>query len=175
MKSAFAAVLTCICFLRAPISFAETPTFDFDCDTPLGHYSQWKGTHRADTVRIQGIIKVLALRREDNWVPGAHVYVYGKDGTALMGLILGIDKVDPTKLRASVLGPASRQSREAFASVTWKNASIPFEVELASHGILKFSVAGNSQTVATLGFTPMAVGFRCTSGDFLFGGIEITP
>jgi hypothetical protein len=175
MKSALATALTCICALCAPNLFAATPTFDFDCDTPLGHFSQWKATHSKDTVRIRGTIKVLELRREEDWVPGAHVYVYGNGGTALMGLILGIDEADSTRLRASVLGPASRQSHEEFASVSWKDASIPFEVELGSPGLFKFSVDGTSHTVAVPGFMPMAVGLRCTSGEFVFSGIEITP
>jgi hypothetical protein len=175
MKSALTTALMCTCVLCAPALFAATPVFDFDCDSPLGHYSQWKAAHSADTVRIAGTIRVLELRRQDEWVPGAHVYVYGAGGKTLMGLILSIDKADPTKIRASVLGPATRQSGEPFVSATWKDVSIHFELELGTSGLFTFSVNGNSHTVSVPGFVPTAVGLRCTSGDFVFGGIVIAP
>jgi hypothetical protein len=175
VKVALATALMCICVLCAPNLLAATPKFDFDCDTPSGHYSHWKAAHSADGVRIRGTIKVLELRKEGEWVPGAHVYVYGAGGKTLMGLILGMDIADPTKIGASVLGPASRQSREAFASVVWKDASIAFEVDLGSSGNLRFSVDGNAQTVGVPGFVPVAVGLRCTSGNFFFNEVEIAP
>jgi hypothetical protein len=175
MRSVVKTALICFCTLCAPHALAATPKFDFDCDTPVGHYSQWKAAHGSDRVRIHGTIKVIELRKEDNWVPGAHIYLYGAGGKGLMGLILGIDQADPTKIHASVLGPASRQFSEPFASFAWKDASIVFDIELRGPGQLTFSADASSQTVEVPDFVPVAIGLRCTSGDFVFSGVEITP
>src|SRR5262245_36632744 len=78
---------------------AETPAHQFDCDTPSGHYSQWKMSLVADQATIKGTVKVLELRKEAQWNPGAHVYLYGAGDALIVGLVLSIDSGDQSKLQ----------------------------------------------------------------------------
>ncbi len=175
MRNAFVVAGLFIGLLRAANVLAEAPRSQFDCDTPSGHYSQWKMTHVAEAARIRGTVKVLELRKEALWNPGAHVYLYSADGSLVVGLILALDKADQTKLQVSAIERGSRTLNEPFASVPWKDREITFQMETNGSAAIRMSVDGISHDIEVAGFAVSAVGLRCTSGNFLFTAVSVAP
>lgn len=174
MKGSVALPVACLGFALSAKA-AEIPIHQFDCDTPSGHYSQWKTSYGAEAARITGTVKVLELRKEAQWNPGAHVYLYGAGGTPIVGLILSLDSADQTKLRVSATVRGTRTLDQPFASVEWKDRLVTFEVVARASGAIEVSVDGISQEVDVPGFSLSAVALRCTSGNFLFDTVSIAP
>jgi hypothetical protein len=102
-------------------------------------------------------VKVLELRKEAQWNPGAHVYLYGAGGTLIVGLILSVDSADQTKLQVSVTERGSRTLNQPFASVAWKDRVVTFELVAAASGAIKVSVDGISHDIEVPGFSLSAV------------------
>lgn len=74
MKGSSALPLTCLGFALSAAA-TETPTHQFDCDTPSGRYSQWKTSYVAEAATITGTVKMLELRKEAQW-NRAHTSTY---------------------------------------------------------------------------------------------------
>ena len=107
--------------------------------------------------------------------PGAHVYLYGADGTLIVGLILSVDGADQTKLQVSAAERGTRTLNQPFGSVAWKDRVVTFDVIATESGAIKFSVDGISYDIEIPGFSLSAVGLRCTAGNFLFDAVSIAP
>ena len=68
--------------LLTRLSVAAEPTYDFECDTPPGHYSYWTRTVTHSNVKLAGTITVNEKREHERWNPtiSAVFYPDGKKG-----------------------------------------------------------------------------------------------
>lgn len=161
--------------LATSVGATEIPTHQFDCDTPNGHYSRWKMSYAAESARIRGTVKLLEPRAEGDWIPGAHVYLYGENGNLIVGLVLTAEATDPATLWVSLIERGNRKSDRPFAAFPWKDESFSFEFTLDASGVIEASVNGASQKIDEPGFHLSAVGLRCTSGNFVFDDVSVVP
>jgi len=174
MKRFLKPLAACTWTLCVPVLHAATPAVTFDCDTPAGHYSQWKVDRTAQPVRIGGTVRALELRKEDAWVPGAHVYLYGNDGSIVVGITLSGNDRSTATLSAIVRSRKEEPKTVTLGSIPWSN-SVTFDLRFDGTRTIAITAGGLAHVLELPDFRPSAVSLRCTSGSFLFEKVSVTP
>ncbi len=132
-------------------------------------------SYAAESARIRGTVKLAEPRAEGEWIPSAHVYLYGESGNLIAGPILSAEATDPTKLQVSLVERGTRKSDRPIATFAWKDEIFTFEFTLDASGEIGASVNGATQKIDEPGFRLSAVGLRCTSGNFVFDDVSVAP
>jgi len=147
----------------------------FDCDVPAASFSEWNRTTSMTTLKVVGTIQLIQTRQDERWLPGANVFLRGRDDKTSAGLQLVVTRDEPDKLRVALLqGSGGAPDRIVFTSKAWKDAPLPFSLELDAQGLLTAVVAGVSSSRQVSGFEPHKLALGCSTGQFKFEKVFLT-
>jgi hypothetical protein len=160
------------CFL-ARLSPAAEPSYDFECDTPAGHYSYWSRTISHGTATISGTITVNEKRADPRWNPTITAMFYLESGKSGFGLQIFMDGIAKDVFFLRITQPGSTKETP-FGTIPSDTKSIPFTVSLDQHGMLQVSVAGQSGSEKIEGFRPKLIQLSCSTGDIEFKNVTVS-
>jgi hypothetical protein len=147
----------------------------FDCDVPGGAFSEWNHTTSATTLKVVGTIQLIRPREDEQWLPGANVFLRGRDDKMTVGLQLLVARDAPDELQVSLLqGSGGAPDRNVFTAKAWKDAPLPFSLELDARGLLTAVVAGVSSSRQVSGFELHKLALGCSTGQFKFEKVFVT-
>jgi len=147
----------------------------FDCDVPAASFSEWNRTTSATTLKVAGTIQLIQTRDDERWIPGANVFLRGRDDKTSAGLQLFVTGDAPDKLQVSLLqGSGGAPDRTVFTAKAWKDTPLPFSLELDARGLLTAVVAGVSSSRQLSGFELHKLALGCSTGQFKFEKVFVT-
>lgn len=147
----------------------------FDCDVPAASFSEWSRTSSTTTLKVVGTIELVQTRDDQRWLPGANVFLLGRDDKTSAGLQLFIKRDAPDKLQVSLLqGSGGAPDRTVFTAKAWKDTPLPFSLELDARGLMTAVVAGVSSSRQLSGFELHKLALGCSTGQFKFDKVFVT-
>jgi hypothetical protein len=180
-SSALAALL-CSC-ADSPSAASRNPTpvpvtaasesYDYECDTPAGHFADWVRTLSATRVQVRGSLLMKEGRESANAPPVANVLLAGSEVAQSFGLHAQILSASPELLQIDLLGPLSGKAVVPVATVPWKNQPIEFELSLNAAGEAELSAAGHRAALRVGAITLTKFSLGCSTADAHFAHITV--
>ena len=118
------------------LALAAEPVFEFECDTPAGHYSHWSQTLDSGKLTVEGTVTIHEKREHDRWNPVASALFIGNPSGGF-GLQIYTLKAQQDVLLLRITEPQTRDETP-FAMLAGDTKSIPFSLTLGKDGRLDF-------------------------------------
>jgi hypothetical protein len=156
----------------APVT-AATESYDYECDTPAGHFADWVRTLSGTRVQIRGSLLMKEGRTDPSAAPVANALLAGSEVAQSFGLRAQILGASPELLQIDLLGPLPDKAVVPVATVPWKNQPIEFELSLNAAGEAELSAAGHRAAVrvGTVTLTKFSLG--CSTADAHFAHVTV--
>lgn len=171
-------VLACGCAdsprLATPVPVAPaTESYDYECDTPAGHFADWVRTLSATRVQIRGSLLVKEGRQDPNARPVANVLLAGSEVAQTFGLRAQILSASPEQMQIDLLGPLPDKAVVPVATVAWKNQPLEFELALNAAGEIELSAAGHRAALHVGAVTLTRLSLGCSTADAHFAHVTV--
>ena len=170
MKRAITILAGCLLVTSGLARTAE-PVFEFECDTPAGHFSHWSQTLEPGKVTVKGTVTISEKREHERWNPAAAALFIGNP-SGTFGLQIYTLKTRKDVLLLRITKPGTRDE-EPFAMIAGDTTSVPFSLTLGKDGRLEVTAAGKTATTTVKGYEPRGFQLSCSTGDFLFHEVVI--
>ena len=112
MKRAITILAGCLLVTSGLARTAE-PVFEFECDTPAGHFSHWSQTLEPGKVTVKGTVTISEKREHERWNPAAAALFIGNP-SGTFGLQIYTLKTRKDVLLLRITKPGTRDE-EPFA------------------------------------------------------------
>ena len=147
---------------------------DYACDTPIGSYSQLVQTQAGPAYHVQGTITPLQWRDdpERRWAPVGQVRLFNGDDTRSVALRIG-RQPGAARGRIEVRLEAGGEPRTTLLGDLGLNEALPFEVQLLPSGDAVVVVRGQRHVFRLDLGRNAKVEATCSTGEFLFGGLDL--
>jgi len=152
---------------------ALSAPYDFDCDVPPGNVSTWSGTLAAETLRIWGSIELIEPRHDNRWLSVASVFLNGDDRQ--VGLQFFVSRDAPSDIQIATIGADGAAGRTVLTSRSWKDEAIAFTLSFSRSAGLTIEALGVSRALDLAGFSPRKLTLSCSSAQFKFTDIVVSP
>jgi hypothetical protein len=151
----------------------DTPTYDFECDTLAGHFSNWTRSVATKGITVKGSIAINEIRPDKKWTAAASILLRGDaKHREAYGIRLYVSSKEPDIVVVELL-KIGGNSPIGAASIPRTKKAQPFTLTLTPTGTLKATVGDGTAAVELGAFTPGRIAFGCSSGDFSFADISI--
>jgi hypothetical protein len=168
------AALLLVGLLPATSAAAETPRTDFECDTPVGHFSSWKRSVSSAAIEISGKVVLNEVREDKKWSTVANVLLrHGKDRGGRFGIRFYTDKETSNLLYIELLKIGGR-APIGTGSTRHSTKPIAFTLRLDATGLLTAAVAGSAASTQLVDFKPDSFEINCSTGDFEFTDVTVS-
>lgn len=165
-------LLTCLAF--AAIVNAEPSRYDFECDTPAGHFSFWQRTTSGGEITVAGMMTVHEVRKDRKWSAVANIVLTTHtDARRRFGIHVYADRSVSDQLFLSLL-KVGGQDPIGLGFLPRGKDPIPFKLKLDASGLLTASVAGVEASTPLGAFKPEKLELACSTGDFHFSNIVVS-
>jgi hypothetical protein len=161
--------------ISTPTRAESTPpqSYDFDCDVPAGHFSEWSGSLPSHITRISGSIALNRQEQDPRWLPVANVFLLGDSPGARVGLQLTAQRDKPTELVISVRDTAGQRS--VIGSTSTEGGPVSFLLSLSKRGVLTLAAGGATQDLELGDFKITKLALSCSTGEFMYKSVVVTP
>lgn len=152
---------------------ATIDSYDYECDTPAGHFADWVRTLSASRVVVRGSVLFKEGREHPAARPVANVLLSGTEVAQTFGLRAQILSASPELLQIDLVGPLPGKGTVPVATVPWKNQPIEFELSLNAAGEAELSAAGHRSAlhVGQVALTKLSLG--CSTVDAHFAHVTV--
>jgi len=156
----------------APAS-AAPETYDYECDTPAGHFADWVRTLSATRVVVRGSLLMKEGRQHPIAPAVANVLLAGSEVAQSFGLHAQILSASPELLQIDLLGPLPGKAVVPVATVPWKNQPVEFELSLNAAGEAELSAAGHRGALQVGAITLTKFSLGCSTADAHFAHVTV--
>ena len=165
MKQAFAVLVIPFCLA---VANAAEPLYSYDCDTPPGHFAQWKRTVSGSETTVTGKLRVVELAKHEKWLPSAGMLLRATgERLPAYGIRLYVSKSSPDEFTLELLKIGGRDPIGS-GSIPRTKKALPFSLHLDASGLLKVSFAGIEGSTRLGAFKPATFELNCSTGEFDF-------
>lgn len=149
---------------------AATP-LQWACDTPEGAYSELAQVQAGPAYRVRGAVSWLQSRSHRRWAPSAQVRIEnGERSRSIAVRVSGVHGQPQFALEVESSN-GGETSRQALATAA-RDQAVPFEIQVSATGQAVVTIGGQSAT-AQVDLGPGArVTAVCSTGEFLFTGLD---
>lgn len=162
-------------FLMSAGAFAEEPrAFNYECDTPAGHFSYWNGTVSGGEIEISGKVTVNDLLKDKKWSPGASITLRDKkERPSRFGIRVYAVMKTPDLVFLELLKVGGHEAI-GLGLIPRTKKPIPFTLRLDATGLLKATIAGADASTNLGDFKAASFELGCSTGDFEFTDVTVT-
>ena len=163
--------------LAAAMLLAQAATaapVDYDCDTPIGDFSQLIQTQAGPAYHVQGTIKPLQWRDDPDqrWAPLGQVRLMNADGSRSIAVRVARNPGAARGVVSVMLWNGGPPQSTAMGDVGL-NEALPFELRALPSGDVVIIVRGQQQVFHLDLGRSGKVEATCSTGEFLFGGLDL--
>jgi hypothetical protein len=162
-------------WVSAPLRAEPTSpqSYDFDCDVPAGHFSEWDGSLPSHIARISGSIELTHREQDPRWAPVANVFLLGESPGTVVGLQLTVHRDNPTELEISVRDTGGKRS--VIGSTSADSGPISFLLSVSKPGVLTLAAGGATQDLELGSFKITKLALSCSTGEFKYKSVVVMP
>lgn len=144
----------------------------YDCDTGQGNFSELSQVQPGPAYRLRGTITPLRWDSHERWAPSAQARLQNGDGSRWIAVrIMRAPGVERATAAIEVNSGGSPQT----TSLGWVglNEALPFDISLSAAGAAVV-LAGTERRTFRLDLGANAkVSVVCSTGEFLFGALDL--
>jgi hypothetical protein len=153
---------------------AAAAPMDYNCDTPVGSYSQLVQTQAGPAYHVRATITPLTWRDdpERQWAPVGGVRLESADGTRWIAVRIGRQ---PAAERGSIeiRVKTGGEPRTTVLGDVGLNEALPVELQALPSGDVVVVIRGQRQVIHLDLGRNAKVEATCSTGEFLFGGLDL--
>lgn len=158
-------------WLAAGSAAAAAPV-NYDCDTGDGNFSELSQVQAGPAYHLRGTITPLRWGAHDRYAPSAQARLENGDRSRSIAVRLVRAPGEPRATFSIEVGSGG-SPQTAVLGLVGLNEALPFDVSLAASGDAVVLV-GTERRTFHLDLGPNAkVSVVCSTGDFLFGGLDL--
>jgi hypothetical protein len=149
---------------------AAAAPLNYDCDTGDGHFSELSQVQAGSAYRLRGTITPLRWGAHERWAPSAQIRL--ENGSRSIAVRLMRAPGEPRATFSIEVSSGGEPQRTLLGRVGL-NEVLPFDLSLGASGDAAVQV-GTERRTFHLDLGPNAkVSAVCSTGDFLFGGLDL--
>ena len=152
---------------------ANAAPVDYNCDTPIGSYSQLVQAQAGPAYRVQGSLTPLTWRDDPDrqWAPVGQVRLESSDGARWISLGIG-RQPNAARGRIEVRVQAGDGRRPTVLGEVGLNEAMPFALQSSPSGEAVVIVGGERHVFRIELGSNGKVEATCSTGEFLFRGVD---
>lgn len=162
----------------ATTDHAHAGAIEYDCDTPVGHYSDIKIEQSGPTYMFRGTISAKVLLPGKTYAPVANARIGSVDGKQSVGIRMVTSRPSTEVTDGDVFlmfWPEEKNGKnEPFGKMPM-NTDVPFEIVTDGKGTAKVTFAGVERTLPFKVDGALRASASCSTGQFTFKSLETGP